>query len=531
MSSNWVQYSLSSLARAVVDAGFRGYARCRCGRIDAQSLADQQRRTLLRLVRRAFRTRFGREHDFAGVRTIEDYQQRVPLRDYETFWQEYWRAGFPDLRNVTWPGDYPYFALSSGTTTGGTKYIPVSRPMLRSNQRAALTALAWFQAAHPRARLFSGRMFFLGGSTDLQPAGAESGAGWPGRRRPPLMGDLSGIVAKEAPPLLRPFTFPRVDAALLADWERKLDRVAADSLGLPITVVTGVPSWLLALFDRVRRISGRERLIDIWPSLQLIIHGGTRFDPYHRLFRQLAGSEQVRFLETYPASEGFVAATDPRHGLLRLIPDHGIFFEFVPVSELAASDPIRHTAADIVPGVQYAVVLTTCAGLWSYVLGDTVCFESRDPPLLRFTGRTRQYLSAFGEHLIGEELERAVSDAAARTGAAVVDFHVGPVFPASPGAAGRHRYFVEFAEPPVSLSGFIRALDASLCLQNDDYRAHRQDDLTLAEPELTRVPRGGFARWMQSRGKLGGQHKVPRIDDSGQLARCLEAWFAAGAEA
>src|SRR5439155_13732810 len=237
-------------------------------------------------------------------------------------------------------------------------------------------------------------------------------------------------------------------------WEGKLARLAEQSRRLPITLVSGVPSWLLVLFERMLQLTGRDRLADVWPTLQVVMHGGTSFEPYRSLFRRIVGSDRVQFQETYPASEGFVAAEDPRHGLLRLIPDHQIFFEFVPVAELGSDRPARHTVADVVPGVQYAVVLTTCAGLWSYVLGDTVCFERCDPPLLRFTGRTRYGLSAFGEHLISEEIERAVAEAAEATGNAVVDFHVGPVYPDSPGVPGRHRYLVEFAAAPADLDSF-----------------------------------------------------------------------------
>ncbi|HEV3448874.1 MAG TPA: GH3 auxin-responsive promoter family protein, partial [Gemmataceae bacterium] len=210
---------------------------------------------------------------------------------------------------------------------------------------------------------------------------------------------------------------------------------------------------------------------------------------------------------------------------LRLIPDHQIFFEFVPVAELGASRPTRHTAADVVPGVHYAVVLTTCAGLWSYVVGDTVCFECRDPPLLRFTGRTRYGLSAFGEHLISEEIERAVAQAAEATGTAVVDFHVGPVFPDTPGVPGRHRYLVEFAPDPSDVAEFARQLDATLGRLNEDYAAHRAGDLTMLAPEVWPVPRGGFAAWMRSRGKLGGQHKLPRMDNSGKMTEELNEYF------
>jgi hypothetical protein len=481
-------------------------------RLDATSVVAAQSDALLRLVYRAADTRFGRDHSFAGIRSINDYQQHVPLRDYEAFWKDYWKPVFPRLDEVTWPGRIPYLALSSGTSTGSTKYIPVSTDMLASNRRAALTALSWFQAAHPETRLFTGRMFFLGGSTSLTPLGTA------------LAGDLSGIAAREASSFLRPFTFPPLEVALLADWEQKLQVMASRSCQLPVSLVSGVPSWLLVLFERLQQITGKECIADIWPSLRVVVHGGTSFDPYRSLFRRLIGGN-VRFLETYPASEGFVSAEDPRYDALRLIPDHDVFFEFVPVEELDNNSPTRHTVADLEPGIRYAVVLTTCAGLWSYILGDTVCFERRDPPLLRFTGRTKQFLSAFGEHLIAEEVEHAVALAAERSDAAVADFHVGPVFPDSAGGPGRHRYLVEFVHQPRSTAVFAQELDIALCQCNEDYRAHRAGDLTMRFPEVVSVPRGGFAGWMRVRGKLGGQHKVPRMDSTGRLVEELTEWF------
>ncbi len=503
------------LVRRATDAVFGRFARRRARQLDRLDTARVQERTLLRLVRHARDTRFGRDHDFAAVRSVTDYQARVPLRDYDAFWSGYWSAAFPFLQGVSWPGPVPYFALSSGTTSGTTKYLPVSREMLASNRKAALTTLALFLAAHPGTPLFTGRLFFLGGSTDLQDlAGGSVRAG-----------DLSGIVAREVSPLLRPYTFPPLELALVQDWERKLDQLARRGAALPITMLSGVPSWLLVLFDRLRQVTGKRCVSDIWPGLRLVIHGGTRFDPYRALFEKEVSNPAVRFLETYPSSEGFVATEDPRHGLLRLVPDHNLFFEFVPRDELDAPRPTRHTVADVEPGVQYAVVLTTCAGLWGYVLGDTVCFERRDPPLLRFTGRTRQFLSAFGEHLIGEEVERAVAAAATATGAAVVDFHVGPVFPESPAAPGRHRFLVEFAAPPADLARFAAELDSSLAALNEDYRAHRQGDLTIRAPEVVPVRRGGFADWLRSRGQLGGQHKVPRLDNGGAITGQLTAFF------
>jgi hypothetical protein len=459
-------------------------------------------------------THFGRDHDFAHINNVSDYQKRVPLRDYEAFWRDYWKPAFPRLIDVAWPGVIPYFALSSGTTTGSTKYIPVSREMVASNRRAALTTLALYLAAHRGAPLFMGKAFLLGGCADL--TRLADGV---------MAGDLSGIAACEVPSVLRPYTFPPLELALLRDWDHKMNRLADQSVREPITVVGGVPSWLLALFERVLQITGKACIANAWPMLRLVIHGGTKFDPYRQRFRRVIGSDDVHFIETYPASEGFIATEDPRHGMLRLIPDHGVFFEFVPVHELDSATPARHTVSNLECGVQYAIVLTTCAGLWSYVLGDTVSFEKRDPPLLRFTGRTRYFLSVFGEHLISEEIERAVATAARATKAEVVDFHVGPVFAEDSGVAGRHRYLIEFAQPPRDLAVFGTELDAVLSGLNEDYAAHRQRDLTVRAPEICPVRRGGFADWMRAHGKLGGQHKVPRMDNTGQLGAELSRWF------
>ncbi len=501
-------------ARRLADGLMGLLARRRVGRLDRLDPVRVQERTLLRLVRFAARTRFGREHVFDKVRSVADYQERVPLRDYEAFWEGWWRQAFPYLRGVTWPEFVPYFALSSGTTSGATKYLPLTRRLLASNTKAALTSLAWFLDAHPGTPLFTGRLFFLGGSTDLVDLSATSGPRV-------LGGDLSAIATVEAPAWMRPFSFPPVEQALVKDWEQKMTALARVSAGLNITMISGVPSWMLVLFERLRQVTGKGHIGEVWPNLRLVIHGGTKFDPYREQFRRQIGNDQVGYTEVYPASEAYVAAQDHHAGLLRIIPDHDIFFEFVPVADLDSSRPARHTLADLELGVNYAVVLTTCAGLWSYVLGDTVIFERRRPALLRFSGRTKYFLSAFGEHLISEEVERAVALAAAATGSAVVDFHVGPVF-----QPGRHRYLVEFAGAPPDVQRFAAEVDAVLGRLNEDYAAHRQGDLAMLPPEVVAVRPGGFADWMRSRGKLGGQHKVPRMDNSGELTAEMAGFFA-----
>jgi hypothetical protein len=510
----------STIVRRFADFGLGQYARNRVAELDHLNVDRVQERILLRLIEQGASTVFGREHDFSSIRSIADYQERVPLRDYEAFWETYWRRPFPHLAGITWPEVIPYFGLSSGTTTGATKYLPLSRPLLRSNTRAALTTLSWFVSAHPGTSLFTGRLFFLGGSTDLVELGRHP------RHGRILGGDLSGIASIEASAWMRPFTFPPVEMALLKDWEQKMTLLAETAASLPITMLSGVPSWMLVLFDRLRQVTGKQYIADIWPTLRLVIHGGTKFDPYRELFLQQIGSEAVRFTEVYPASEAYLAAQDHRFGsLLRLIPDHAIFFEFVPIEDLDSPRPARHTIPEVELGVNYAVVLTNCAGCWSYILGDTVIFEKRNPPLLRFSGRTRYFLSAFGEHLISEEVERAIAEAAHATHSAVVDFHVGPRFPETTTQPGRHRYLVEFADSPPDLAWFATELDRVLCRINEDYAAHRQGDLTMLLPEIVVVPRGGFASWMKAHGKLGGQHKVPRMDNSGEITSEMSRFF------
>jgi hypothetical protein len=317
---------------------------------------------------------------------------------------------------------------------------------------------------------------------------------------------------------LRPYTFPPLALALEPDWDTKLEQLAERSLAEPITLVSGVPSWLLVLFEKVLAKSGKATIAEAWPRLELIVHGGVKFDPYRDAFHHVVGSDQVRLQESYPCSEGFIAFGDMASPHLRLLFDHGLFYEFVPADELESPNPTRHWLGTVETGVNYAIVVSTCAGLWSHIIGDTVRFESRRPPLLTFTGRTKYTLSAFGEHLISEEVEAGIAAASRATGASVREWHVGPVFQ---GALGYHQYVVEFLTPPTDLDAFRRAFDAELSARNADYRAHRAEGVGLPLPEVLMAPAGTFDAWMRSRGKLGGQNKVPRIDNSGELTRQL----------
>lgn len=492
--------------RAVVNAGFHVWSRWRIGSLNRSDPVAIQRETMRWLVRKAAGTRFGQDHQFRSIRKVEDFRSAVPVRTYEQFWNEYLQSAYPRAENLAWPGLVPFYALTSGTTQGATKYIPVTKAMVRSNLVASRTMVAQHMAARPGSKLFHGKFFFLGGSTALEEIS-------PGVRQ----GDLSGIAALEVTDALRPYTFPPLDLALETDWERKLAAFAERSVREPVTLISGVPSWLLMLFERVFEYTGKSTLAEVWPRLEMVVHGGVKFEPYRSRFEAILGEgSQIRLQETYPCSEGFVAIEDYATPHLRLLYDHGIFYEFVPVDELDSPRPTRHWLGTVQPGVNYAIVVSTCAGMWAHVIGDTVRFESLNPPLLTFTGRTKYTLSAFGEHLISEEIEGALAAVAAGQKAEVAEWHVGTVFE---GALGYHRYLIEFARPPADRKSFRDALDAELVARNADYQAHRAEGVGIPPPEIVQVNPGTFRDWMRSKGKLGGQHKVPRMDAAGVLTQ------------
>jgi hypothetical protein len=419
------------------------YAQWRNWHLNMQRPAETQERELLSLVRRAASTRFGRDHHFASIRSVQEFQDRVPIRTYEDLWNGYWKAEFPELNDCTWPGTIPYFALTAGTTTGATgatKHIPCSREILDANFRAAQDILFHHLLNRPTSRILGGKAFILGGSTDLR---EES----PGI----CSGDLSCIEANEIPWWLRPYTFPPRDLALLTDWREKVDRLARQSLEENIRAISGTPNWLLILFDKLAELRPHRepRLRNYYPALELLVHGGVDFKPYAKRFAELLEGSRAELREVYPASEAFIAIADrgPGEGL-RLIVDNGVFFEFVPAKDLSAPKPVRHWLGNAEPGIDYAVVHSTCAGAWAYVLGDTVRFLELDPPRIVVTGRTSYVLSAFGEHLIGSEIEEAIAFAASAIDAHVVDYCVAPRFPESAGRKAAHHYVVEYAGRP-----------------------------------------------------------------------------------
>ncbi len=471
-----------------------------------------QLRVLRSLVRRARGTRFGRQHEFEAVESLADYRERVPVRTYEAFWDTYWQGSFPQLVNCTWPGRIPYFALSSGTTRGSTKFIPVSRDMNRANIRAVLDLLIHHVDNRPESRVLAGRGFMLGGSTGLTRHG-----------RGVYSGDLSGIAAA-----VRPFwaglrSFPPSRLEAIADWETKVEQCARHSLQEDIRAIGGTPSWLLLYFDRLLEIAGSKdrRIASVYPDLELLVHGGVAWAPYRDRFDTLLDGTPAETREVYPASEGFFGIADGADGEgLRLLLDNEIFYEFAPMHEAPAGPQDCRWIGDAEVGTNYALVVSTAAGLWRYRVGDTVALISRAPPRIRVTGRTSYTLSAFGEHVIGSELERAVATAARTIGTTVTDFTVGSLFSRRSGERGGHLFVVEFSGPDIDtvrIRKFATEVDSVLRNLNEDYAAHRAGGWGLNPPRVAVIPSGGFAAWMKDRGKLGGQHKVPRVVHDPQL--------------
>jgi hypothetical protein len=495
----------------------RAYALWRERALARQQPAACQETTLLRLVRRAMPTRFGRTHGFDRVRCVADFQARVPLRRYEDFWRDYWSPSFPRLAGTTWPDPSPFLALTSGTAAGRTKYLPVTAAMSRSNRRAALETLVHHLRNRPGSHILAGNSFMLGGSTALTEEA-------PGIRS----GDLSGIAAASVPRWARPWFFPPPELALVADWEHKIASLAPRSLEVDIRSISGTPSWLLMFFERLAALRPYEphRLARFYPDLALLVHGGVSFAPYRERFAAWLEGSSAELREVYAASEGFIAVADrgPDEGM-RLLLDTGLFFEFVPASEIEATMPTRRWIGNAETGVDYALVLSTCAGLWSYVVGDTVRLVDRDPPRLLVTGRTSYFLSAFGEHVSGEELEQAVTSAAQVIGRQLEEFAAGPVPIGTDDIQGQHVFVVEFiggSPPEIECQRFATIVDQELSQRNDDYRAHRQGGQMLP-PRIETLPPGSFEVWMKSRGRLGGQNKVPRVITDAQLLATLRA--------
>ncbi|MDW8394062.1 MAG: GH3 auxin-responsive promoter family protein [Chitinophagales bacterium] len=476
----------------------------------SQDALRAQEYWLHKLVTEGRKTAFGRDHGFHHISSYADFVRQVPLRSYEDF-LPYLQRIFNGENDVLWKGKPLYLAKSSGTTAG-IKYIPITRDSISNHIHTARNALLLYIDETGKTDFVNGRMIFLSGSPKL-----ETIHGIP-------TGRLSGIVNHHVPRYLRRNQLPSYETNCIDDWEQKVERIVEETRRENMTLVSGIPPWMQMYFDRLLQATGAASVKAVFPHLQLVIYGGVNFEPYRNRLLQTIGAP-VDSIETYPASEGFIAFQDKRSepGMLLNV-DSGLFFEFVPAQEIHSERPTRLRLVDVEVDVNYALVLSSNAGLWAYVLGDTVRFVSKNPYRLVVTGRTKHFISAFGEHVIAEEVESALMLAAAEHRCSVTEFTVAPQVNPPPGQLPYHEWFIEFGNQPASLAEFALRLDQLMCAKNIYYN----DLITghILQPlRITCIRPGGFIDYMKSIGKLGGQNKLPRLANDRTIADALSPWM------
>ncbi len=458
------------------------------------------------LIRKGRRTVFGKDHGFDRVQGIEEFQKRVPVRGYEGL-RSYIDRVVNGEKDILWPGMPLYLSKTSGTTSGA-KYIPLTRDSMPNHIGSTKRALLSYIHETRNAAFLDGKMIFLQGSPELEEKNGIK------------TGRLSGIVAHHVPSYLQKNRLPSWETNLMQDWEAKLERIIDETLNERMTLFGGIPSWVQMYFERIRERTGRS-IKEVFPHLQLYVHGGVNFEPYRSHFQDLIGGP-FDSIETYPASEGFIAFQDSQEeeGML-LVLDSGIFYEFIPLEAIGKEAPERLTLGDVEKGKDYAVVLSNNAGLWGYDLGDTVRFTSLDPPRIEVSGRTEHFTSAFGEHVIAKEVEEALQAACRDKGGSVVEFTVAPQLDVPEGSRPYHEWFIEFSSEPADMEAFRDRMDERLQEQNIYYRDLIQGGI-LRPLVIRKVEKGGFNAYMASIGRLGGQNKVPRLANDRSIAGGLE---------
>lgn len=468
---------------------------------------EDQETILQALVKTGRITEFGKEAHLAEVKNYEDFRQAVSIRDYEQM-RPYVERIKEGKHNVLWKGKPIYFAKTSGTTSG-TKYIPITKDSISNHINSARNALLCYMAETGNAGFANGKMIFLSGSPVLERVG-----GIP-------TGRLSGIVNHHVPRYLRTNQLPTYETNCIEDWETKLGRIADETLGQNMTLISGIPPWMQMYFDLLIERTGKK-VKDIFPGFSVMVYGGVNFEPYKSKLRESIGKE-IDGIETFPSSEGFIAFQDSREaeGLL-LNTDSGIFFEFVPTSEIFKENPTRLSLRDVRIGENYALIINSNAGLWGYNIGDTVKFVSLNPYRLVVTGRTKHFISAFGEHVIGEEVEYSMLKTAEQEQASITEFTVAPYISSTEGRS-YHEWFIEFEKKPENMKRFEAGLDETLQQKNSYYEDLRKGNI-LAPLKISPVQKNGFIDYMKSVGKLGGQNKVPRLSNDRKIADELIKW-------
>ncbi|HET9825144.1 MAG TPA: GH3 auxin-responsive promoter family protein [Chitinophagaceae bacterium] len=478
-------------------------ARMRFWRIEGwkNNPVDAQREVLQDLVTSAQYTEFGRKFNFSKLFNVKAYKQAVPIHEYDQV-KPFIHRIMNGEQNVLWNTPVHWFAKSSGTTSDRSKFIPLSEESLQDcHYKAAKDVLTLYYAFNPDSELLTGKGLVIGGSHTIHQVNAET-----------QYGDLSAVLLQNSPFWGHWLRTPDLSIALMDEWENKIEKLAENTIRENVTSISGVPTWTLVLLKRILEMTGKETISQVWPSLELYMHGGVSFTPYKDQFNKLIG-KKVNYLDMYNASEGFFAADEiPGDEGMLLFVDHGIFMEFMPVSEYGTSAPQTLGLQDVEIGKQYAPIISTNGGLWRYLLGDTIQFTSLSPFRVKISGRLKHFINAFGEEVIVDNTDRAVATASERSGAIVNDYTAAPVY-FSDTSNGAHEWLIEFEKEPEDLDQFATELDIALQQINSDYEAKRHKDIALQKPLLHILKKGVFNQWLKEKGKLGGQHKVPRLSN------------------
>jgi len=461
---------------------------------------DVQKEQLVNLLKTAQNTEWGQKYDFKSITRVEHYQERVPVQPYPGF-MPYIERVRKGEQNILWPTEIKWFAKSSGTTADKSKIIPVSKESLEyCHFRGGRDVIVLYASNYPGESLFTGKALAIGGSQQINKYENEL-----------YYGDLSAVLIENLPLWVRLLRTPDKKIALMEEWEEKIELMAQNTINENVTNISGVPSWTLVLIKRILEITGKKSLKEVWPNLELFVHGGVSFIPYREQFKNLVGAGKMNYLETYNASEGFFAIQDtPETDSMLLMLDYGIYYEFIPTECLDQEFPKTHHIDEVELEKNYALVISTNGGLWRYLIGDTIKFTSKYPFRIKITGRTKHFINAFGEELIIENAESALKNACERTGAEIREYTAAPIY-MDDKRNGGHQWLFEFSKMPSNLEQFAEILDTSLKAVNSDYEAKRYKNISLAFPTIEVARHGLFYDWLKERGRLGGQNKVPRL--------------------
>jgi hypothetical protein len=458
-------------------------------------------------------TEFGRLFNFDAIQTLDQYKRQVPIQEYNDL-KPYIERMLQGEENLLWNTPITWFAKSSGTTSDKSKFIPISEESLQDNHyKASKDVLSLYYAAHPESVLLTGKGLVIGGSHQINQLHEDV-----------QYGDLSAVLLQNSPFWGHWLRTPDLSIALMDEWEEKIEKLAQSTIHENVTSMAGVPTWLIVLLKRILEITGKSTIIEVWPNLELYMHGGVSFVPYRAHFEKLIGAP-INYLEMYNASEGFFAAQDDitAEGMLLML-EHGVFYEFMPIEEWGKEQPRTLQLNEVELGKNYAPVITTNGGLWRYLLGDTIQFTSISPYRIKVSGRLKHYMNAFGEEVIVDNSDKAIAMACKKTGAAVKDYTAAPVY-FSEAENGAHEWLIAFDKEPEDLSLFVEALDTALKQINSDYEAKRHKDIALRLPVVHAVPPQTFENWLRYRGKLGGQHKVPRLSNERDTLEQIKAFM------